>query len=383
MLFHDVSRGTVMNPHAQFCHNPACPATGKTGQGNIVVHSRKEARYRCKLCRQTFAATKDTAFYRLQTLPETVALVLTLLSLGCPPQAIVAAFGFDERTVAHWQLVAGQHCERLHEHWTTAHPVDVQHAQADELWVKVVGKKLWMGMAIAVPFRLWLGGVIGEQRDRAFLRALMRLIRTAARHPGVLICVDGLQGYVAAVRFVFRRPVYTGQPGRPRLKAEPGWRLGQVIKQYAKRRVVAVTTRAVEGTAAAIDGVLTQTGGGTMINTSFIERLNATFRSALVSLVRRGRALARTEATVRAGMYLVGCAYNFCWYHESLRLLAASGTRRKWIERTPAMAAGLTAERWTMEELLSYQVPPPPARAVKRRSRRRGAAKPRELPMAA
>ena len=34
--------------------------------------------------------------------------------------------------------------------------VDVQHIQADELYVKMVGKRV--RMAIAVPFRLWLGG---------------------------------------------------------------------------------------------------------------------------------------------------------------------------------------------------------------------------------
>jgi len=29
------------------------------------------------------------------------------------------------------------------------HPVEIQHAQADELWIKAVGRRLWMGMAIA------------------------------------------------------------------------------------------------------------------------------------------------------------------------------------------------------------------------------------------
>jgi len=370
-----------MNPHSQFCHNPACRANGKTGLGNIVVHSRKEARYRCKLCRHTFAATKGTAFFRLQTSPEVVSLVLTLLSLGCPPQAIVAAFGFDERTVAHWQLVAGQQCQRFHEHWTKVHPVDIQHAQADELRVKVVGERLWLGMAIAVPFRLWLGGVIGAERDRPFLRAVIRLIRTATRSPTLLICVDGLQGYVNAVRFVFRRPVYTREPGRPRLEAERGWTLGQVIKQYAQRRVVGVTQRVVEGKATTLRAILEATGGGTQINTAFIERLNATFRACLVTLVRRGRALAHTEARLRAGMYLVGCAYNFCWYHESLRLLAHERAERKWIERTPAMAAGITPVRWSMRELLGYPVPPERRNVVRRR--RRKDAQPREWAMAA
>ena len=223
--------------------------------------------------------------------------------------------------------------------------------------------------------------MIGAQRDRHFLRAVVRLIRTAARHPRLLICVDGLQGYVNAVRFVFRRPVPTGKPGRPRLEPERGWIVGQVIKQYVKRRVVAVSTRIAAGDATAVPPILERTGGGTQINTAFIERLNATFRSGCVRLVRRGRALARTEGTLRAGMYLVGGAYNFCWYHESLRLPDSKGSGRKWSEQTPAMAAGLTEERWTMKELLSYRVPPP-KEAVKRR-RRSKTVEPLELPLAA
>lgn len=68
-------------------------------------------------------------------------------------------------------------------------------------------------------------------------------------------------------------------------------------------------------------------------------------------------------------MDLVGCAYKFCWPHASLRLLAPAATGRKWLERTPAMAAGLTDHRWTMLELLHYQIPLPARVARKRRGR--------------
>jgi hypothetical protein len=133
--------------------------------------------------------------------------------------------------------------------------------------------------------------------------------------------------------------------------------------------VVKVLQREVRGTATALVRVLNATGGGTVINTAYIERLNASFRSALAPLVRRGRALARTEAVLTAGMYLVGCAYNFCWYHDSLRLAAPENAPRKWQERTPAMTAGLTDHRWTLHELLLLTVPLPPWVASKRRGR--------------
>jgi len=51
------------------------------------------------LCDTAFSASKGTAFYRLRMSNEVVTLVVTLLTLGCPPQAIVVAFGLDERTV--------------------------------------------------------------------------------------------------------------------------------------------------------------------------------------------------------------------------------------------------------------------------------------------
>ncbi len=107
--------------------------------------------------------------------------------------------------------------------------------------------------------------------------------------------------------------------------------------------------------------------GETVINTASIERLKATFCSALAPLARRGRALAHNHAVLTAGMYRVGCAYTFCWYHDSLRLAAPKNALRKWQERTPAMAAGPTDHRWTLRELLLLKVPLSPWVAPKRR----------------
>ncbi len=109
-----------MNPHEQFCHNRACRAYGRKGEGHIVIHSQRGKRYRCKRCRATFSATKGTAFYRLHKPRELVLTVVTLLAHGCPLQAIVAAFSLDERTVARWQREAGAQCKRVHEHLVEA-----------------------------------------------------------------------------------------------------------------------------------------------------------------------------------------------------------------------------------------------------------------------
>src|SRR6478672_5385483 len=221
-----------MDPLAQFCHNPDRPAGGQLGSGNIRIHSRKQPRYLCSTCGRTFAATRDTPFYRLKKPLDLVTIVVTLLCHGCPVQAIVAAFGLDERTVAAWRDRAGRHGQRLHEHVVLRGQVELGHVQADELYVKAVGRRLWMAMAMAVPSRLWLGGVVSARRDLSLITAVVQMVRRAARVMAFLVCVDGLASYVTAFSRVFRNPVRTGKVGRPRLTAIPGLLLGQVIKHH-------------------------------------------------------------------------------------------------------------------------------------------------------
>jgi len=360
-----------MNPQEMFCPQEQCPLRGQLGQGNLVIHSQKERRYRCSVCKHTFTATQGTPYYRLRTQPEVVTLVVTLLAHGCPLQAIVVAFGCDERTVAAWQRRAGEHGERFHEQQVCQGQVELEHVQADELWVKVVGSRLWMALALSVPSRLGLGGQLAREREKELIDTRVAQVRRAARSLGILVCVDGLARYVTAFGRAFRTPVHTGRRGRPRLMPAAGFLLGQVIKQQLSRRVVGVAHRAVRGSLEQVERRLAATGGGKVINTAFIERLNATFRSRLAPLIRRGRCLARQTASLRAGMYLVGCCYNFCTYHDRLRLPGEAGGC-KWRQRTPAMAAGLTQHRWTVSELLHYRIPPaldPPPKQHRRRTR--------------
>jgi transposase-like protein/plasmid stabilization system protein ParE len=360
-----------MDPQTAFCPNPDCPARGQTGKDNIRVHSRQERRYQCTACGKTFAARRGTAFYRLRTAEETVTLVLTLLAHGCPLQAIVVAFSLDERTVQAWQTRAGTHCQQVQAH-LVEQPRDLGQVQADELWVKLQGLKVWMAMALQVSTRLWLGGVISRHRDMALIVSLVQKIRACALPRPLLVCIDGLAAYVRAIRTVFRDPVATGRRGRPQLRPWRGLSIAQVVKQYARRRVVAVSPRIVQGRRAAIERLLVCTQGGGKINTAYIERLNATFRSRLSRLARRGRGLARQIPTMEHAMYLVGTVYNFCTVHQSLRVRRRGRpdrTGRRWHLHTPAMAAAITDHCWSVHELLAFHVPLPQWAPPKRRGR--------------
>ena len=358
-----------MDPQTVFCPNLACPARGQVGERNIHVHSRKEQRYICDVCGHTFVATKGTVFYRRRLSKDTIVKIITLLAHGCPRQAIVVAFEVDERTVKSLEEGAGEHCQQVHEH-LVQRPRDLGQVQADEIRVKIQGCILWMAMAIQVQTRLWLGGVLSTSRETALIVALIQKVRSCALCRSVLFCVDGCKTYVGAIRRVFREPIRDGQPGRPRLRPWDGIHIAQVVKQHAHKRVVAVTRRVVQGTQAQIEVLLHETQGGGVINTAYIERLNATFRARITALVRRGRALARQVSTLREAMYLVGTVYNFCTYHKSLRVpVYLPHGRRRWLHRTPAIAAGITDHLWTVEELLLFRVPLPCWRPPKRGGR--------------
>jgi transposase-like protein len=346
-----------MDPATVFCPNLVCPARGQTGQGNIGIHSRKDKRFVCTQCRKTFTTTKGTVLYRLRTSAELVVIAVTLLAYGCPLQAIVAAFGLDERTVAAWWARAGRQGQAVQEH-LVEQPRDLGQVQADEIRVKRQGGIVWMALAMMVKTRLWLAGEVSEHRDLPLIRRLIERVRACALHRPLLFCTDGLCSYLRASRQTVRDPVRTGVQGRPRLRP---WRhicIAQVVKRYAQRRVVKVEHRVVDGTPARVETLRRRSQGRGVINTAYIERLNATFRERLAALTRQGRALARCTLTLRHGMYLIGTIYNFCTPHESLRSAdPAAGVAG--VERTPAMAAGITDHCWTVRELLSFHVPPP------------------------
>ena len=358
-----------MDPSKVFCHNPDCPARGKTGYGNIGVHSRKENRYICHTCGKTFAESKGTVFYRLRYPVEFVTQMITLLAYGCPIAAIVAAFGLDERTVSSWQRRAGKHCKKVHNH-LVQQPRDLGQVQADEIRVKHQGGIAWLAMALQVSTRLWLGGVVSACRDGSLITHLIEQVRRCALYRPLLFCVDGFAAYVSAIQKVFRTPVLTGKRGRPQLRAWENVCIVQVVKQVSTKRVVGVIRRIAFGTWEQVELLLQQTQSALQAHVAYIERLNGTFRSRIAALVRRGRSLVRQSETLQQTMYLVGTVYNFCAPHMSLRLvLYLPNNSRRWVPRTPAIAAEITDHIWTVQELLAYQVPLPPWEPPKRRGR--------------
>ena len=93
----------LVDPQPLFCPKENCPSRGVVGAGNLKPHDSDHNRWKCKVCEQTFSGRAGTPFFGLKSDPQLFVWVVTLLAYGCPPQAIVAAFRLDERTVFDWQ----------------------------------------------------------------------------------------------------------------------------------------------------------------------------------------------------------------------------------------------------------------------------------------
>ncbi len=304
----------------------------------------------------------------LRTPMELVVTVVILLSYGCPMQAIVQAYGLDERTVAAWQKRAGKHCQQVHQAIVEQGKVEAHHVQADEIRAKGRKMVVWMGLAIDATSRLGMAGVVSMRRDRELADRLLHQVRACCHSVrALLVCTDGWGAYPTSIMRAFREKVTkTAGQGRCSLEVWPDLCIATVIKRTVKKPVVEVTRKLTLGTVEQAQQLLQMPVGCKEFNTSLIERFNATMRERLASLTRKCRHAAHRLETVETGRYLIGGTYNFCILHQQLSQSTHFGR-----PCTPAMAAGLTDHIWSVSELLSYKRTPAPWIEPKRRGRPR------------
>jgi hypothetical protein len=188
-------------------------------------------------------------FEGLRTARELVIIVVTLLAFGCPVQAIVQAYGLDERTVASWRDRAGKQCQRVHEAIIEHGQLDLIHVQADEIRVKARGMVAWMGLAMMVSTRLWLGGVVSCTRDTKLADRLLRQVRACSQAACArLFCTDGWAAYPKSIKRAFRDKVKrTAGRGRAALQIWSGLHIGTVIKQTVNKRLKEVVRQMSHG----------------------------------------------------------------------------------------------------------------------------------------
>ncbi len=150
----------------------------------------------------------------------------------------------------------------------------------------------------------------------------------------------------------FPRTGKRGRPRKPILEAPKSLLYAQVVKRRKKGRVVDIATRVVFGTEKAVAAKLKQSPVSRCVNTSFVERNNLTMRHHNRRLVRKTIAFSKKQERLKQQLHLSFAYYHFVKPHLGLRVKAKSKTK-KYENRTPMMAAGITDHIWTMTELFS------------------------------
>ena len=153
------------------------------------------------------------------------------------------------------------------------------------------------------------------------------------------------------------RPTYAGIGRRPlpRLLLHPHLKYAQVCKRKDKGRVIEVIQRVVLGDPMEVLRLLGADSGG-KINTSYIERFNLTIRNSLARFIRKGMNCSKDLRMHIKAIDFFQAWYNFVKPHHSLRF-EINLSRKRWMQRTPAMAEGITDHVWSLKELLTFRVP--------------------------
>jgi hypothetical protein len=143
-----------------------------------------------------------------------------------------------------------------------------------------------------------------------------------------------------------------------------------VVKERENGRVVNVTTRLGYGNEQQVIAAWKASPVSTTIKTYGVERNNLTTQSGQPShrMGRKVNAFSKERDYLEHQLTLAFAYYHFVRPHRSLRQqlpepIPTKGPRaspKKWKPVTPAMAAGLTDHVWSLDELLSFRVPPKP-----------------------
>jgi hypothetical protein len=152
-------------------------------------------------------------------------------------------------------------------------------------------------------------------------------------------------------------PPYNGKGRRPLPVLIPysGLKYARICKRRENGRIVEIVEEVVFGEPEEVLRLLGADSGG-RINTSYVERLNLSIRNSLARFIRRGMNCSKNLEIHSKAVDFFQAWYNFVKPHKSLRL-ELEDEDRKWRQRTPAMAEGLTDHVWSLSELLGFRIP--------------------------
>jgi IS1 family transposase len=260
--------------------------------------------------------------------------IIGALCEGSSIRSIERVTGVHRDTIMRLGVKVGQGCTALMDAKMCNLPCT--RLECDEIW-GFVGKKerhlradddpqlgnVWTYCAIDADTKLVPTFRVSKDRSEATTTAFMLDIADRMKNR-VQISTDGLRAYVEAIDLAFGGNVD----------------YGQIVKTYGTEESVEAQRRY---SAPKISSVEKKTIFGRpefdLISTSYVERLNATTRLHMKRLARLTHAFSKKRENFEAAVGLHFAYYNFVKRHSTLRC-------------KPAMAAGVTATFWTVEDLV-------------------------------
>jgi len=270
--------------------------------------------------------------------PEKKLAVIASLLEGNSVRSTERMTGVHRDTICRLLVQTGDHCTAL---WDAhVRNVRAKYVQADEIWC-YVGKKdkhvriddpeefgnQWVFVALDEETKFVPSFMVGKRTREttyAFLADLQtRLADT--RFNRFQLTTDGFHFYQRGVEDVF-----AGQADFAQLIKLFG-DIGQhdTESRYSPPRIMEVISKIRDGRP-----------DEAHICTSHVERQNLTMRMCMRRFTRLTNAFSKKLENLKAACALHFCHYNFCRIHQSLRV-------------TPAMAAGVTTEVWSLSALIA------------------------------
>jgi len=370
-----------------YCRNRNCFRYGLSGPEARLIRRgwhRRAQRLECWECRHRFSARAGSAYAGIRSSEVLFRNGVRQLAEGASIRATARNIECDKDTVALWLPRVGRHCQRLLDYFLR--DLHLTECQLDELWTFVYKKEkhltafekiagrygdAWIWVAFDPVHKLVPAWRVGK-RTLTDAQQFMKTLKS--RHDSHLpfFTSDDLPHYADALLDVYGEeytPQRQGTRGRfplPRKRPPPDLCYAVVVKEREGQRLVKVTTRLVYGTEQQLHTFLRTSPVSKMINTYGVERNHLTVRQHSRRLGRKVNAFSKKRVHLKYQLALAFAYYHFCCPHRGLRQKLAHplptknghGSPKKWRPVTPAMAAGLTDHVWTIDELLSFRVPP-------------------------
>jgi hypothetical protein len=215
--------------------------------------------------------------------------------------------------------------------------------------------------AMKTDTRLFISHHEGDRTTEDAIDLFMDVERKRSIHSPIPVFTsdnwDAFEEGLINVYGFLETPTYQGI-GRnplPLLLPYPHLKYAQVCKRKEKGRVIEVVQRVVFGDPEDVLRLLGVDSGG-KINTAYIERFNLTIRNSLARFIRKSMNCSKERQMHSKTIDFFQASYNFVKPHQSLRLEIKLG-RKRWMQRTPAMAEGIADHIWNLKELLTFRVP--------------------------